>query len=210
VLALCALPFRASAEETTSLAVVDVQEVFRRYQKVPDLKLKVDKEFEARLRDAEVEEERLRKESEEIARQRTQVPGDNEQLFDRVQIFQKAQFLLEKKVTKLNEEVAKRNSEEMQTVLNEIRAAISKEAKKGNFQMIMRAADPLDLTKIAENVKDKEEIRKLEEMILPKTVNELVLRFHRNPVLYAAKSVDITEAVIKDLNVEYNSSTLKK
>jgi len=208
-LAWCGLPGRASAEENTSLAVVDVQEVFRRYKKVPDLKTKVDKEFEPRLNDLEAEEKRLRKESEDIAQLREQRRGDDENLFDRMQTFQKAQFLYEKKLTALNDEVSKRNLEEMQTVLNEIRAAITKEAKRGNFQMVMRAADPLDLTKIQGSEKDPEELKKLEEMVLPHTVGELVLRFHRNPVLFAAQSVDITEAVVADLNQDYMKSGLK-
>ncbi|MCZ7643673.1 MAG: hypothetical protein M5U26_00060 [Planctomycetota bacterium] len=38
---------------------------------------------------------------------------------------------------------------------------------------------------------------------MPGSASELIGRFHRNPVLFGAKTSDVTEPVLKRLNDEY-------
>jgi Skp family chaperone for outer membrane proteins len=205
--ALAAAPARGWAGETR-VAAVDVSTVFKSYRKVYDVQRQIDAGFEQEKRALQDQQRKLEDFAQEVARDRQQLPGDSELLFDRVQRLQKEQFLLEKKVQDLNRRIEKRYLEEMRDVLSEIRAAIRKEGERGGFHLVLRAPDaedPIYGKEPEPSAKGEaaETDKAVRELLTPRHTWDLVARFRRNPVLFGAAAVDITDQVVKLLNGEY-------
>jgi len=198
---------RLAGTENTNLAVVNVSKVFGNYKKVYDVQADVSGFFGPREKELESQFKKYKDLAEKIRQMRDQLDGANETLFDKVQELQKEEFLLRKAKQKLDEDKAKRMAEEMRNVLNEIRAAIRAVAELRNIQMVLRSPDtddPLDDLAAPEPGKDanpnEEKVRAITK---PRTTYELVNRVRRNPVLFGAKTVDITDDVLKTLNDDY-------
>jgi Skp family chaperone for outer membrane proteins len=208
---LTALSAAEPAAPETRVAAVDVATVFTNYRKVQDVNKQVEGSFEKERKALEEVERKLGEFAREIQQQRQTLPGDSDLLFENVQRFQKEDFQFRKKVQALNEKMEKRMLEEMRDVLREIRAAIRKQAEKGGYHIVMRAPDandPVDSGELDPPKRDEvnptqEDIKKV---MTPHYTFELVARFRRNPVLYGAGAVDITQAVLETLNKEYEGA----
>lgn len=202
------------------VAAVDVSAVFTNYRKVHDVQRQIDAAFEQERRALDDQRKRLEELAREVAKDRQQLPGDSELLFDRIQQLQKQEFLLEKKAQDLNRRIEQRYLEEMRDVLSEIRAAIRKEAERGGYQLMLRGAEADDpifgqeaqgapAAAVASPARQgdaaadpaQEAVR---EMLQPRHTLDLVARFRRNPVLFGAETVDVTQAVLKTLHEEYD------
>lgn len=215
--ALCGQQVRSEepALKETKVAVCDVSLVFRNYKRVNDVQRQVDATFEDKRKLLDKEGQELIDEETKLGELR-QRAGDDE-VFDRTQKFQKRLYEFRKAKDKLEMEIVRRMRLEMKNVLNEIRAAIRKESEKASFDLVLRAPDPQDPAetpgaKGPEDVKvedlEKLEPRKRQELeikqiLAPQTTADLLIRAKRNPVIYGAWTIDITETVLKSLNDEY-------
>lgn len=208
----------------TRVALVDVSMVFKSYKRVYEVQRQVDSQFEERRKALGKEGRELADEEQKIddLRQRPG-GGESEQTFDRVQRFQKQLYQYRKKKDQLELAIVQRMREEMKLVLNEIRAAVRKEAEKGSFNLVLRAADrddptenpgakpvadiaPEDFEKLDPKKQQEVEIKKI---LTPRSILDLLIRSRRNPVLYGDWKIDITETVLKRLNEDYEK-TLKQ
>jgi 2,3-bisphosphoglycerate-independent phosphoglycerate mutase len=125
-----------------------------------------------------------------------------------LQRLRKEQFIYERDVAQLNEQIAKDYTREMREVLSEIRQAIKSTSENYSFDLVLRSpdtdnpkvtsSDPKVMTDPAE--KEKQTYLQL---TAPQTVAEVLERFHRNPVLFGATTVDITDEVLRNLNAAF-------
>lgn len=212
--AVCA---QAEDLKETKVAVVDVSLVFRNYKRVSDVQRQVDAEFEPRRKSLETQGQAIEEEEKNLANLRNSPTASSDLLFDRTQAFQRKLYGFRKEKDKLEMDIVQRMRQEMKNVLNEIRAAIRKEAEKSKFDLVLRAPDPQDPadTPGAKGPEDMkvEDLEKLEpkkrqeleikQILAPQTTADLLIRSRRNPVLYGAWTIDITEAVLKSLNDDY-------
>jgi Skp family chaperone for outer membrane proteins len=196
----------AQATEGTRVAVVDVSQVFTNFKKVFDVQTQVDAQFNPQRLEIQKLEADLKKQAEEIAMMRQ--AGKNEEsemLFDAAVKYQRLEFAWRNLQRKLQRDTDKAFYESMRDVLNEIKAAISKEAKLKGFAFVLRTADSddaLGLKGAAPAASEKTE-DKIKEMLKPQSTFQLLAKFDKNPVMYGAQTVDITQAVLEHLNKDY-------
>lgn len=204
-------PFPAEVK----VAVVDVSQVFLKYKRVPDVQRQVDAEFEPKRKSLEKEGQDLNETEKQINELRQRANEDR--LFNVTQSFQKRLFEFRKAKGQLEYDIVIRMRQEMKSVLNEIRAAIRKEAEKGGYHLVIRAPDPHDpaedpSAKPPENVtvdelekmdpKKRQELE-IKQILAPQSTADLLIRSRRNPVVYGALTIDITSGVLKQLNDDY-------
>jgi len=205
VLALSGTGLRA-ADTEQRLAVVNVSLVFEKYNKVPDIQRRADEIHKEQKIDLQKRATDLGKRHKELQEFFNQA-NTTEPIFDAVQRLRKDQFTFERDLGRLNAEIQKEYTRDMREVLNDIRSAVRIVAEKGNFTMVLRspsADDPDMPDKVAENPTAKEIQNKTYlELTAPQSAQQIVERFNRNPVLFGAQTVDITQAVLDKLNDEY-------
>lgn len=199
----------------THVAVVDVSRVFENYKRVNDVERMVEGEFTPRKQAIEKEGQELMASGAELKRMRDGMEGNSPLLFDEVQRFQKRQFLFERKRQNLEEALAVRMREEMRNVLNEIKAAIRKEAERRHIHLVLRSPDAVDPIEAetapggernpapAADDGAKKRQKEIKDILAPKTLQELLLRLRRNPVLFGSQTADITAEVLRALNQDY-------
>jgi Skp family chaperone for outer membrane proteins len=207
---------RPAAAEKARLAVVDVSKVFKNYKKVTDVQRQVDDAFNPRRKKLEKRQKELVELGEMIQQLRRRLSGNNKDLFEQVQAFQKQEFLFRLDSQALDRDFIERMRRDMREVLNDIRAAIHSIAEKRGIRLVMRSADADNMRVLEETVKkpegkegtkDKTEMSELDKKVAavldPRSTVEVVGRFKRNPVLFGAEAIDITDAVLKTLNDAY-------
>lgn len=210
-----------AADGSFNLAVVDVSKVFRSYAKVQDVQTELDQKFNERMKELNAEFKKLQEEHTEIKNMRTRFSADNDFVFDKNQKWERALFQFDKKRAQVNQDRQEQMSQQMKTVLNEIRASIRKVAEARNFQMVLRAPDADALLAMdekpegegehkegtggdqTEDDKAKKQAEEIQNILRPRSTFELVSRVRRNPVVYGSNTVDITDDVLKLLNEEY-------
>jgi Skp family chaperone for outer membrane proteins len=203
--ALLLLPSVRAGETDQKLAVVNVSAVFARYDKVPDVERGIDGKFQKDKKDLQQRADDLVKRNKELTELYDSSRGQAEEaVFDRVQKLRREQFYYERDLARLNAEIQKDYTRQMREVLSDIRVAVRMIAEKGGFDIVLRSPDTDDPEAAAPPGQDKKEFASL---LAPKTVAQVVERFNRNPVLFGAKTVDITEDVLKKLNEDYTKRT---
>jgi Skp family chaperone for outer membrane proteins len=222
VFVLCLIPcvsiLAGEGLPAQKLAVVNVSFIFEKYQKVPDVQRRIDEKFKAEL-------DKLQQRYKELADQNKEIDkfasdaNASEEVFERIQKLRKDQYVFERDQRNYNEKIAEAYKKEMRDVLTDIRSCIRTVADTGKYDLVLRSPDaddpdvvqtsPEKLQHPAAN-DDKTTL----QLIAPQTVEELVERFNRNPVLFGAKTTDITQDVLAKLNAEYartgGNSTTKK
>ncbi|MCW8131701.1 MAG: OmpH family outer membrane protein [Planctomycetota bacterium] len=208
---------RAEELGATKVAVVDVSLVFTNYKRVSEVQRQVDAEFEPRRKALEKDGLEIEEEEKKLGSLQSSPTASSDDIFKITQAFQKRLYEFRKAKGKLEIDIVMRMRQEMKSVLNDIRAAIRKEAEKAKFDLVLRAPDPQDPAdnpgaKGPEDVK-VEDLEKLEpkkrqdleikQILAPQTTADLLIRSRRNPVLYGAWTINITEAVLKTLNDDY-------
>jgi Skp family chaperone for outer membrane proteins len=209
--ALCSLipaAVAATADSEQRLAVVNVSFIFENYKKVPEVQRKIDGQYDPERKALQQRVEELQKRQKEIDEYFNQ-DQQSVKTFDAVQKLRKDQFVFEREMARVNFEIQKAYTREMREVLTDIRVAIKNVAEKGGFGMVLRSPDTDDPVVVAKDPAKLEDPaasdkRTLLELTSPTTVAGLVERFNRNPVLFGAKTVDITNEVLTKLNDEYN------
>lgn len=203
----CALFCAVSAVSVVAgeqqLALVNVSFVFEKYDKVPDIQRRIDEAFKARKAEIDQRGQDILKRNRELEAYFNQASAD-EKMFDMVQKLRRDQFVYERDLRKLNVEIQVAYTKEMRSVLSDIRAMIRTIAEQGKFELVLRSPDTDDpeVKGGDPSAADRDNSTYL-QLIEPKTVAQLVERFNRNPVLFGAKTVDITQDVLKRLNEEY-------
>lgn len=210
-----------AADGSFNLAVVDVSKVFRSYEKVQDVQTELDQKFAERMKELNAEFKKLQEEHTEIKNMRTRFSADNDFVFDKNQKWERTLFQFDKKRAQVNRDRQEQMSQQMKTVLNEIRASIRKVAESRNFQMVLRAPDADALLAMDEKPeseehkenegdgdptteeKAKKQAEEIQNILRPRSTFELVSRVRRNPVVYGSNTVDITDDVLKLLNEDY-------
>jgi len=194
----------AKAAEDQKLAVVNVSLVFEQYLKVADVQKRIDAQHEARKKELEIRGKQLAEGNRNL-NQVYSSSGQSEQLFDAVQGLRKQQYNYERDVAQLNEQIQKDYTREMREVLSDIRQAIKSHAEAGGFEMVLRSPDA-DNPEVVKPVvgkmadpaaQNKQTYLQKQE---PGSVSEVLERFNRNPVLFGASTVDITDGVLSRLN----------
>ena len=200
---LFAAATHSSAEEQR-LAVVNVSLVFEKYSKVPDVQRRIDDKFKAMKDELSQRATELERRNKDVAQLYSQ-DRSSELVFDRVQKLRKDQFKFEKELNNLNADIQKEYTREMRDVLTDIRVMVRTVADKGGFALVLRSPDTDDPEPVTnpDELQNPADRRTYLELNAPKTVAQLVERFNRNPVLFGAKTVDITQEVLTKLNDEY-------
>jgi Skp family chaperone for outer membrane proteins len=196
-------PAAELAAEEQSLALVNVSFVFEKYDKVPDIQRRMDEVYKARKAELQQRAQDLVRRSKDLEQNFNPQAAD-EKMFDLVQRMRRDQFIYERDLRKLNQEIQADYTREMRAVLSDIRVMIRSIAEKGGYALVLRSPDTDDpeVTGDTGNPADRDKKTYL-ELIEPKTVAQLIERFNRNPVLYGARTTDITQDVLKRLNEEY-------
>jgi len=215
MLTLCALVLSVAAmaagvpeKADQRLAVVNVSFIFENYKKVPDVQRNIDARYENQRKNLQQRSEELLKRRKEIE-QNFAPNQQDERVFDAVQKLRKDTFLFEREMASLNYEIQRAYTKEMRDVLTDIRVAIRSIAEKGAFAMVLRSpnTDDPDVIENAPLDPAAGDRRTALELIAPKTIEQLIERFNRNPVLFGSKTVDITEEVLLKLNKDFNKRT---
>ncbi|MCY3021881.1 MAG: OmpH family outer membrane protein [Planctomycetota bacterium] len=196
-----------AGEGEQKLAVVNVSAVFEKYGKVAEVQRQIDakhKEQKDELQQRATELSKRNKELDELYdKARTE-----EAVFDLVQRLRKEQFRYERDLARLNVEIQKEYAREMRQVLSDIRVAVRAIAEKGGFELVLRSPDTDD-PEVTQTGPDNPagpsatESKTHLALTEPRTVAQVVERFNRNPVLYGARTVDITPDVLKKLNEDF-------
>ncbi|HEY3323589.1 MAG TPA: OmpH family outer membrane protein [Planctomycetota bacterium] len=201
-----------AGQKEQRLAIVNVSMVFEKYDKVSDVQRQIDGKHTAKKDDLSKRGAELSRRNKDLEQNFSQ-QSQSEDVFDMVQRLRKDQFRFERDLNTLNAEIQRDYTREMRVVLTDIRVAIHATAEKGGFDMVLRSpdSDNPDAPEEAPNGPPNPAARDNKtylETIAPQSVAELVERFNRNPVLFGAKTVDITQEVIKKLNDEYLKRSL--
>ncbi len=207
LLALAVVLSGGAAAGEQKLAIVNVSLVFEKYDKVPDVQRKIDAGYQEKkdeLNKRATELAKRNKDVEQFFNQQTQ----SEEVFNLVQRLRKEQFLFERDLGALNADIQRDYTREMRAVLTDIRVAVRAVADKGGYDLVLRSPDADD-----PEVKDADpnqppspaarDNKTYLELVAPRTADELVERFNRNPVLFGARPVDITKDVLAKLNDDY-------
>jgi len=201
-----------AASAPPRMAVVNVSFVFEKYAKVAEVQRAIDESFRARKTELQQRGEELGKRNRELE----QLYGDaktTEAVFDAVQRLRHDQFTFEHDAEQLSREMQELYSKEMREVLSDIRYAIKKVAEDRHFDLVLRSPDADDPAVSAPDPTKPLDPKLLDkktylEVIEPKTVVEVLERFHRNPVLYGKEASDITQEVLDHLNAEHMKRTV--
>lgn len=201
---MTAASMEVRAEDSQKLAVVNVSFVFEKYLKVSDVQKRIDAIHEARKKELDLRGKELQENNRKLTEMYQQA-GQSEGVFDAVQSLRKQQFIYERDVQLLNVQIQKDYTREMREVLSDIRQAIKSYAETGGFDMVLRSPDadnPEVIPKDPKVMADPAALEKKTYLQLqdPATVNEVIERFNRNPVLFGSSAVDITDEVLKRLN----------
>jgi Skp family chaperone for outer membrane proteins len=195
-----------SAEKEQKLAMVNVSFVFEKYRRVADADRRIDEIFAA-------ERDALAKRAEDIKKRHKAVEdffnaaNQSDEVFNEVQKLRKDQYFYEKDVARLNMQIQKAYAREMREVLGEIRVSIRTVAEKGGFDVVLRSPDSDDpVTAEIDTRRDPAAADKATvlQRMDPRTVAQVLERFNRNPVLFGARAVDITDLVLKKLNDDFD------
>ena len=189
----------AARAEDKRIAVVNVSDVFGRYDRVKDVQDKLQKEYEPQQKKIQAKERDLklwkdRIENDAVLKDPKTDPG----LFADQLKLQQAAFDFQIEYNSLLKDVEERRKNEMKLVLSDIRKAISTIGKQEKFDLVLRAPEytgEFDMEKAAGKKGADEAV----------SAAELVRRFRDNPVLFFASGVDITEKVIEMLNTDYKA-----
>lgn len=207
-LALATVVLTAAARaEDKRIAVVNVSDVFGRYDKVKSVQDTLEKEYAPTQKALQATESKLKawKETIDIEIQQSGGATKNKKLFDEKQKFENAMFDFQAEYEGLLQKVEERRKNEMKRVLADIRSAIAAIGKAEKFDLVLRAPDytgDFDEVKAGATAAQREADSKI-------SAAELVRRFRDNPVLYFASGVDITEKVIFMLNDEFKKTATK-
>ncbi len=186
--------------EEKRIAVVNVSDVFGRYDRVKDVQDGMAKKYEGEQKKMQGKERDLktwkdRIEADAVLKDPKTDPG----LFADQLKLQQAAFDFQNEYNKLLKDVEESRKNEMKLVLSDIRKAISTIGKQEKFDLVLRAPEytgEFDMEKAAGGKKAADEAV---------SAAELVRRFRDNPVLFFASGVDITEKVIEMLNTDYKA-----
>jgi Skp family chaperone for outer membrane proteins len=186
--------------EDRRIAVVNVSEVFSRFDRVKAVQADLEERYSPQQKKLQADERELRtwKERWEQTEKPMEAKGSR-RILEQEQKLQQAAFDLQTKYEKLVEEVEKRRKDEMQSILTEIKRVIGIIGKQEKFDLVLRApeyAGEFDPAR-AGGRRDDDAM----------TSSELVRRFRDNPVLYFAPGTEITDLVIDRLNKD-NKVTL--
>jgi Skp family chaperone for outer membrane proteins len=194
------------AAESQRVAVVNVSYLFEKYDKVGTVQTRIDAAHEEQKKELESRGQAMANENQQFESQYRSA-GNTPEMFDKVQMLRKRQYLYEREVQALNAQIQKDYTREMKEVLSDIRQAINTYAEAQHFDMVFRSpdTDDPDVTPSTETMKSPaaDDNKTYLQKLAPKTMGELLERFNRNPVLFGATTVDITQPVLLQLNLNY-------
>ncbi|MGD0092084.1 MAG: OmpH family outer membrane protein [Planctomycetota bacterium] len=196
-----------AGEAGQKLALVNVSLVFEKYDKVPEVQRAIDANHEAQKNELQQRAKDLVQRNKDLEALYSRAQTD-EKVFDMVQQLRKEQFHYEHDLATLNAQIRKEYTKQMREVLSDIRVAVRALAEEGGFELVLRSPDSDDppvseaTPESPANPAESESKTELAK-IAPRTTGELVERFNRNPVLFGAKTVDITQETLKKLNEDY-------
>jgi len=196
VLVVAAVFSMGARAEDKRIAVVNVSDVFSRFDRVKDVQEQLAKSYKPKQDELQTKERKMRVWKEQIDQDETVKPKNDRDHFANKQKFQTALFDLQAEYEALTQEVEKKRKDEMQAILTEIKRVIGVIGKQERYDLVMRApeyAGEFDPAKAAKKEDDQ------------MTAPELVRRFRDNPVLYFAEGADITDKVVTELNREYKA-----
>jgi Skp family chaperone for outer membrane proteins len=200
VAAAAVLPSARAADQ--KIAVVNVSYVFQNYKKVLDVERRINAVHDTEKNSLNQRIKDLSARNKEM-QQYFNNDTASVQIFDAVQKLRKDTFLYQRDLDRLNAEIQKSYTKEMREVLSDIRVAIRAVADKDRFDLVLRSPDDDDPEVKGDAGAEKQDDRTYLEATEPKTVAQMVARFNRNPVLFGAKTVDITQEVLKRLNADF-------
>ena len=181
------------AEEAAKrIAVVDVGRIFEAYAKVAAVKAKVKKEYEPKQLEIKTTDHQLQ-EWEYKLRNDPRAKKKDPAYFKEYQALEAQKFDFEMKLEALQKEIAAREASEMRSVLDDIKGAIALVAKAERFDLVLRCPDD-DTPQVSGDAPHFE------------TMQEMVARFRRNPILSFNPDLDITAKIITTLNDEYRKA----
>jgi Skp family chaperone for outer membrane proteins len=198
-----------AAQTRQRMAVVNVSYIFEKYKKVYDVQRRIDGSHEAEKNSLTLRIKDLTARNKELQQFFKDDTG-SVQIFDAVQKLRKDTFMYQRDLNRLNEEIQRAYTKEMREVLSDIRVAIRAVAERDRFDLVLRSpdSDNPDVKTVPEGTNLPEATQL--EITEPKTVAALVERFNRNPVLFGAKTVDITQDVLKKLNDDFDKRATGK
>lgn len=202
----------AAAEGDQKLALVNVSLVFEKYDRVAEVQRRIDAKHRPQKEELEKTAGELSERNKGLS-QYYNKPRIDEAVFDMIQRLRKDQFRFERQAENLGQEIQKDYTREMREVLTDIRMAVRSIAEKGGYEMVLRSPDTDDPESAEggpENPASPAEAdrRTYLELVAPKTYSQVVARFNRNPVLFGARAVDITQDVLKKLNEDFQRRSL--
>jgi Skp family chaperone for outer membrane proteins len=195
------------ARPEQKLAVVNVSFIFEKYSKVPDIQRTIDAKFKPSLDELKAREKSLSEKNKELEKFATDASA-SEDVFDKIQRLRKEMYIFERDQRVYNDNIAQAYTREMRNVLTDIRSVIRNVAQAGKYDLVLRSPDADDPDVVESNTSGPKnpaanDNKTTLQLIAPQSVEELVERFNRNPVLFGAKTTDITQDVLAKLNEEY-------
>ena len=203
-----------AGEHPQKLALVNVSLVFEKYDKVPDVQRAIDSKHQAQKDELQKRAQELLERNRELESMYNQAQTE-ESVFDKVQKLRKDQFHYERELARLNAEIQNEYARRMREVLSDIRVAVRAIAEQGRFDLVLRSPDTRqpggvrNPRRTIPQIRPRADSRTYLSLVAPQTTAELVERFNRNPVLFGAKTVDITQEVLKKLNEDYRRRSSK-
>jgi Skp family chaperone for outer membrane proteins len=179
------------------IAVVNVARVFNAYERTKVYQEVLRKELEPRDNDLKQKMQSLRKWNERLQLQ-IQDPRTNLEAFKEMQRYQLDEMTLKLEMKAFEEDLLKRQKDEMKKVLEDIKLAIKAVAQAEQFEMVMRAPE-------WDEDFDNRAGQEGENRPEAQTPMELVRRFRENPVLFYSAGIDITQKVIEKVNTAYKA-----
>jgi Skp family chaperone for outer membrane proteins len=136
---LCADP--PAPPEDKRIAVVNVSDVFSRFDRVKDIQDKLKTEYDPKQSALQAKERQLKTWKETIETTEPMKPKNDRGVFDEKQKFQMALFDLQSEYEKLTMEVETRRKDEMKKILTEITRVIGVIGKMQGYDLVMRAPE---------------------------------------------------------------------
>ena len=191
--------------------MVNVSLVLEKYDKLPDVERAMEAKHKAQKDELQQRGNELGKRNKELDEMFNQAQPE-EAVFEKVQKLRRDTYYYERDLNRLNAEIQKEYTKRMREVLSDVRVAIRSMAEKGGFDLVLRSPytdEPEAVAAAPGKAAGAETPDKPNQPspLEPRTTGQVIERFRRNPVLFGAKAVDITEEVLKKLNADYAKRT---
>jgi Skp family chaperone for outer membrane proteins len=197
-------------------AVVNIPDVLAKSGLLQDELERINAVTAKTLEDLEKRAETLKAEREKLQERRLNTPPESPLLFGEIQALQKKEFEFQNDFREWELRKQRLAAEAVRKTLLTIQTAIRKESAARNIPLVLHCSDPDELWSSETDDSEKEpkpaenrprnsvaNIMDATDFQLkdyrPKTWRSLVRRFGRNPILFNLETIDITDAVIKQI-----------